>query len=249
MKIRTTVLAAVAALGLGLAAWIAPNALAQEWDVVHVKLPYTVTLGEKILPPGDYTIQPLRSEGSGVLLFYSANGMKFEISAMPIPAVYGNLDTRYPDESSVVLSHIGDDYYFDRIWIQGKDYGYEFPLPASAREREKELAAAPVTLPAGVSTTPIEAESADAAPVPSADNTAAPPEPEPAVAPPEPSVPPAEEPQTSGDTSQTTASPSEDSANREKQPDKMPATSAGWLAMLLAGGALSGAGLRLGRKR
>src|SRR4029077_10300344 len=34
--------------------------------------------------------------------------------------------------------HFGNDYYFDKVWIQGKDYGYEFPLPQDARSRESE---------------------------------------------------------------------------------------------------------------
>ena len=66
------------------------------------------------------------------------------------------------------------------------------------------------------------------------------------------------EPQASAETPQQPATPPSDgSANREKQPagdntdntPKMPATSAGWLAMLLGGGSLSGAGMMLRRKR
>jgi hypothetical protein len=47
-----------------------------------------------------------------------------------------------PGKTEVVLHHFGNDYYFDKVWIQGKDYGYEFPLPQDARSRENERGAA-----------------------------------------------------------------------------------------------------------
>ena len=258
MKIRTIVLA-VATLGLGPAAWIMPQLSAQPlWDVVKVTFPYTVTIGQKTLAPGDYTIQQLHTDGSNVLLFYNGNGMKFQTSAMTIKA----LELKTPEDTSVILHHIGDEYYMDKIWIQGKSYGYEFPLPNRVKSREKEMAA--VTVPAQASTTNVATEvtqdtstvtSDDATPPPVVDSTpiAPLPAPEPVMSMPVTPTPVA----TTDDTPQTplTVEPasSDDSANREKRPSddtsNMPATSAGWLAMMLGGSALSGAGMLLRRKR
>ena len=135
MRIGTFTVAA-GIVGLTLAAWYAPKAQAQMYDTVNVNLPYTVTIGEKTLQPGEYKIQQLQDLGGGsnVLLIYSDNGMKFETNAMTIPA----LDNNTPNDTKVILHHFGNDYYFDKIWIQGKDYGYEFPLPKGVKEREKE---------------------------------------------------------------------------------------------------------------
>jgi len=69
-----------------------------------------------------------------VLHFYSDRGMKLETTAMAIPA----LDNRSPSETKLILDHVGNDYYLNKIWIQGKDYGYEFPLPSEIRRRERE---------------------------------------------------------------------------------------------------------------
>src|SRR4051794_36181749 len=93
------------------------------YDRIHVKPPYKVTLQNTTLAPGDYTIQQLPSAAgdSRVLLFYTDQGTKFETSAMTIPA----LDNKTPDDTKVVLNHVGDDYYISKIWVQGKDYGYE----------------------------------------------------------------------------------------------------------------------------
>jgi LPXTG-motif cell wall-anchored protein len=45
----------------------------------------------------------------------------------------------------VLLHHIGGNYYFDKIWMEGRNYGFEFPLPDKVRALQRELA---VTVPA-----------------------------------------------------------------------------------------------------
>src|SRR4051812_34876179 len=99
---------AAGALALGLATWNTPSqAQGPLWDRVNVNLPYTVTVGDKTLQPGDYVIQQLQSTGSSrVLLVYSDNGMRFETSAMTIPA----LDPNTARDTKVVLHHFGPDY-------------------------------------------------------------------------------------------------------------------------------------------
>ncbi len=106
------------------------------YDKVMVKLPYTVRAGDKTLPPGDYVIRQLPSDGGGrnVLLVYSDNGMKFETSSMTIPA----LDNQPANETKVILHQFGNEYYFDKVWIQGKNYGYEFPVPENVKSRQLE---------------------------------------------------------------------------------------------------------------
>ena len=72
-----------------------------------------------------------------------------EGAATAIPA----LDNRTPSETKLVLDHYGSDYYLNKIWVQGKDYGYEFPIPDSVRLREKERnAASSVTALSGLFT-------------------------------------------------------------------------------------------------
>src|SRR6478609_1502716 len=150
MKIGTMMITA-GVVALGLAAWNTPSkAQGPLYDRVNVNLPYSVTIGDRTLQPGDYVIQQLRDQGGGsrVLLIYSDNGMKFETSAMTIPA----LDQNTPENTKVILHHFGNDYYFDKIWIQGKDYGYEFPLPDNVKSRQRERME-PVSVAATYSTT------------------------------------------------------------------------------------------------
>ncbi len=199
-------------------------------DTVTVNLPYTVTLGDKTLQPGDYYIRELPSTSkSYVLLIYSDNGAKFETSAITIPTVD---PIATPDSTKLVLHHYGNDYYFDKIWIEGKNYGYEFPLPSNVKQRELE-AMQSVTL-AGTLQPPPAPVVAQAPPPPAPAQEAQPepqPEPQPMTA--QETPPPAPTPE-----------PEQNESNRS-----MPATSAGWVMMLLGGGTLSGLGMMLNRKR
>jgi hypothetical protein len=249
MRLKTFAIAA-GTFAVGLAISMVP-AQAQMYDQVKVNMPYTVTLGDKTLPPGDYMIKELPTlNKAGILVFYSDNGMHFETSAMTIPA----LDPNTPRDTKVTLNHVGDSYYFDKIWIAGKDYGYEFPLPDNVRSRAKEQMAS-VSLPAS----PSQSQNSEPAP----DNSTA------ATAPAESSTAPVPTPDTTDLDNEQAAQPAaptptpqastpDNSANREAEdttpvPDpsndtsSMPKTSADWLVMLLAGGVLGVAGLCLRR--
>jgi hypothetical protein len=256
------------ALALGLATLVAPSLKAQPlWDRVDVNLPYTVTIGDKTLQPGNYVIQQLDSPsgGSQVLLIYSDNGMKFQTSALTIPA----LQNRTQPDTRVVLHHIGNDYYFDKVWIQGKDYGYEFPLPNSVKMRERE-AMAPVSVAATASSVPAtttqgattnqstvqQQTTNQAQTMPPVTNQATTQQAtnqqattqqattqqattqqatnQQATTQPQTTMPPATENNT---------------ANRSESTPAMPHTDAGWLMMLLSGGALSGLGAKLRAKK
>ncbi|MCL4401635.1 MAG: hypothetical protein M1436_03085 [Acidobacteria bacterium] len=204
------------------------------YDRVLVNLPYTVTVGDHTLQPGDYVISQFHSSGPAnrELLIYSDNGTKFETSALTIPV----LDNNTARDTKVILHHFGPDYYFDRIWIVGKNYGYEFPLPASVKARERERMA-PLTIAATYQAAPEQA----AAPPPEQTEIAQappppPPEEAPAPAPPPPQQAPA-------------PAPAPAPAEAPPPPPAMPATSANWLLMMLGGGSLSGLGLALRRRK
>jgi len=243
------------------------------YDRVNVNLPYSVTIGERTLQPGDYVIQQLRDQGGGsrVLLIYSDSGMKFETSAMTIPA----LENRTQEDTRVMLHHFGNDYYFDKIWIQGKDYGYEFPLPDAVKSRERERSQA-VSVAANYSTVQ-QTESTTTSTASTAANTAAttsqttttaattertttqsqetqtPATTQSTVtAQSQATVAPATTPATTQSTMQpsTTSSRSTVTASDQGSADRsMPDTAAGWVMMLLSGGALSSAGFAMRRRK
>jgi hypothetical protein len=178
------------------------------------------------------------SGGSQVLLIYSDNGMRFQTSALTIPA----LENRTQPDTRVILHHIGNDYYFDKVWVQGKDYGYEFPLPNTVKQRERE-AMQPVEVAAKASSVP--ATTVQQSTTTQAATTQAATTP-PATTPPATTAPTTVQQQTT--TAERSATP-EPMPVPATPPPAMPHTDAGWLAMLLSGGALSGLGASLRRKR
>jgi hypothetical protein len=128
-------------VGLG---FFALSALAQGpmYDKVTVNLPYAVTINGTVLQPGDYVIRQHEDPaGSRVLHFFTDEGMKLETTAMAIPT----LDNRTPEHTKLILNHVGSNYYLHKIWVQGKNYGYEFPMPRELRRREIEVNA-PATI-------------------------------------------------------------------------------------------------------
>lgn len=115
------------------------SALAQGplYDKVIVNFPYPVTVADRTLPPGSYTIEEDRSTTKNyVVRIFSDNGMKFETAVTTIPAVRRNT----PEDTHLVLEHYGTDYYIDKMWVQGKDYGYQFLKPDILESRERERA-------------------------------------------------------------------------------------------------------------
>jgi len=206
-------------------------------DRIEVNLPYPVTVNHTVLQPGEYVIRQHEDAGGGsrILHFFSDNGMKLETTAMAIPA----LDNNTPEHTKLVLDHVGDDYYLNKIWVQGKNYGYEFPLPPSIRMREEERNK-PATVAAHYEPTPApntaqsqtsntETESRPQTEIAQVVTPPAPPAPAPEP-PPVPII------RQQADT-QTPATPA------------MPATAANWLNLVLGGLLLSGSGFALRRAR
>ncbi len=215
-----------AALVAGLAATVGANAQGPMYDKVTVDLPYPVTINNTVLQPGHYVIRQMDDAGtnSRVLMIFSDHGMKLQATSLTIAA----LDNNTPDKTSVILHHFGNDYYFDKVWVQGKNYGYEFPLPSAVKARQKE-AMQPYTVAANYEPTTQKTEE-----VVVAENTPAPtPAPEPAPAPaPEAAPAPAPAPE-------PTPAPA----------PEMPHTAGEWMSLLMSGGVLTGAGMMLRKFR
>jgi hypothetical protein len=110
-------------------------------DGIKVTLPEPVTVGDKVLQPGEYEIRRASQFQDQVLKIFNNDKMVYETNVITIPTE----DKKTPEDSKVILHHIGDAYYFDKIWIQGKNVGYEFALPDKAKALQRELA---VTVPA-----------------------------------------------------------------------------------------------------
>jgi hypothetical protein len=220
-------------LAAGIAATsIGAKAQGPLYDKVLVDLPYAVTINNTTLQPGHYVIRQMDDMGtnSRVLMIFGDNGMKLKATAITIAA----LDNNTPEKTEVTLHHYGNDYYFDKVWIQGKNYGYEFPLPPSVKSRRNEQMQ-PYTVAATYEPTQQKEEPQQTAQV------TPPPAPAPAPAP-EPAPQPQQE-------AQNTPPPAPAPAPEPAPAPAMPHTAGNWLGLMLSGGMFSGAGLLLRRLR
>ena len=78
-----------------------------------------------------YTIRDLKDDGStAVLSIRSAAGPG--VSALVTQVSSPN--NKPAGQTEVVLRHDGDKYQIDKIWLQGRDYGYDLH-PALSHER------------------------------------------------------------------------------------------------------------------
>jgi len=221
---------------MGLAFVAASAALAQGpmYDKVIVTLPYPVTVNNTVLQPGEYVIRQHEDAGGGsrVMHFFTDGGMKLETTAMAIPA----LDNRTPEHTKLVLDHIGSEYYLNKIWVQGKDYGYEFPIPPNIRMREQERNTA-TTVAAQYTPAPVVAEEKkEEKKEETVVAQAAPPPPPPAVEP----APAPEPPRVQAEQAPAPAP--------EPAP-AMPHTAGNWMNLVVGGGLLAASGLALRRAR
>jgi len=115
-------------------------------DGIKVTLPQPVTVGDKILDPGEYEIRRPSSANRDIIQIFNKDKMVYETNVLTVAT---GPDDKDPKETKVVLHHIGDAYYFDKIWMEDKNYGWEFPLPQRARALQRETA---LNVPARVDT-------------------------------------------------------------------------------------------------
>jgi hypothetical protein len=213
MTLKPSAIGVIAILFSGIGATIG-RAQGPMYDRAVINLPYCVTLGDINLPPGEYTIQELPSGGKDrVLLIYTDKGETYKTNVLTIPT----LNNEIPDQTKLTLHHLGSAYYFDKLWISGKNYGYKFIVPENIQGRQQETTLA---MTATYTAPPV----AEAAP---------PPEP---VAEPAPEAPPPPE-----------AEPEPEANRETNEAPPMPKTASGWTVALMAGAGLSVLGLLLSR--
>lgn len=139
INIRRFPLSAAVALAIGLATLAMPGKIeAQQTasDRFDISLSHPVTIGKKVLQPGNYSLKPVNFAGGdapalSISLVGPSHAMNFETTAMIVPTLE-NFDFVQP-ETRVFLRRIGRRYYFARIWVKGRQYGYDFPLPKGVK--------------------------------------------------------------------------------------------------------------------
>ena len=111
------------------------GAMAAQWplhDKVVVNLPYPVHVEGTVLPPGQYTIseQNKPTDTPGLMV-------EGKSASVVTPAATMNaIEKPAAPETKVVLRQIGNDYYFDKIWMKGRTFGWQVPLPDNLKDTQ-----------------------------------------------------------------------------------------------------------------
>jgi len=215
MKSRNVLIATIAAAA-GCFSLIAQGPAAEE---IRIKLDRAVQVGSSTLSPGDYTIRQVTSASNPrVLEFTSDNGVKLDATVTAIPVMQNDA----PTTTRLIIQDEGGGARLQRIWVQGKNYGYEFPGTTQPGTR---TATASARLEGTYTADrPVIAENTQPAPTPAPQPA---PEPAPAPAP----APAAAAPAPTPEPAPAQAAPAPEPAPAPA----MPATALGWVEMLMAG--------------
>jgi hypothetical protein len=112
-------------------AFSALSAKAQMLGEVKIELPYAAQVGSTSLPAGKYLIRNVKDDGAvSIVEFSSINGR------IAIVALAQKIPLETPtDRTDVVLRSTPQKYIVDKIWLEGRDYGYELLSANSATAR------------------------------------------------------------------------------------------------------------------
>lgn len=223
MRFHTIIPTAVGAISLFLTS--ASFGQGPVGDQVKVKFDQPVMVGSHTLQPGDYLVKQATSASNPrVLEFTNDNGTQLFCTVTAIPI----LQNIAPSETKVVLDdEAGGVARLRRIWVRGRNYGYEIPGNGAA--------ATQVAASAGTLEGRYTAEAA-----PNAERAAEPaPTPQPRQEARAETPPPAPAPQPE------TPAPQPETPAPAPTPEKLPATALGWADLALAGLSMVTAGLLL----
>jgi hypothetical protein len=118
---KPTTLFAVLLIGMTLAVG---SAFGQ--STARVQIPFDFSIGNSMLPAGEYTVSPL-VEGGTVLTIRSLDGRR-QMFVQTSAAESANA----PSETKLVFRRYGDQYFLSQIWVEGQ----ALALPVGNRERE-----------------------------------------------------------------------------------------------------------------
>lgn len=203
-------------------------------DQFTVKFDRSVQIGSQTLPSGTYTVRQATNAAKSRVLEFSSGSTKLDTTFTEIPS----LQSTAPTETKAILEDEGNGARLSRIWVQGKNYGYEFPgktvpvtEPAVVSSQTRADAPQNYVRPATASEL-AEVETAETpAPTPVDLQAQVQPQPQPAPITPAPENP-------ASAVAQTTPTPVTNT-----QP--IPATALGWVSILFAGVTVAAAGLFL----
>ena len=97
-----------------------------------INVPFSFTVGHKILPAGEYTVEPNRRDSNSYWLIQSVKGND------SVLFITGSVWTREtPENSRLVFNNYDGQYFLSQIWNVGDNSGRELRKPRVERQLAK----------------------------------------------------------------------------------------------------------------
>ncbi len=114
----------------------------QPRDRVIVDFQHSVDIGPTVLQPGHYVFQQIDDQTpEPVFMVSDQQGHNISLTAMAIPGIEGNAAALndVPRQTKVILQKVGNQYYLDKIWIQGRVRGWQFNIPENVKSQASSM--------------------------------------------------------------------------------------------------------------
>ncbi len=145
MKIRSFSMAMVVAAAVMMA--VLP-ASAKTHSTLLLNVPFQFTVGDRLLPPGNYNFEQLLDSAPGlnIIAIRSADGGTYQAAVTTTTHA-----TVVPRRSRFVFKRYGNSFFLSQVWTKGKLVGLLlYPSRTEIRLAEKQVADEEVSLPAWV---------------------------------------------------------------------------------------------------
>lgn len=130
MKDRSRLRISWAGLAIVLAIF-AVSTFGQSPDAMRIRLPFEATAGRATLPAGDYLVRLLPSDDNACVLEFSSETGHVAVLAAAVQI--STADNAPAKQSETLLFHIGNKYTIAKVFMQGRNLGYEL-LPVLPSE-------------------------------------------------------------------------------------------------------------------
>ena len=128
MKIQALKNFTMLSVVLMLTAW---SVCAQSESTKVTNIPFSFIVGEKILPAGEYTLEPNRKDSHNIWLIQRRDGRT--------SALFSTMSVRFSetqDNAKLIFHRYGDQYFLSQIWTGGNS-GRELRMSRLERELAK----------------------------------------------------------------------------------------------------------------
>jgi hypothetical protein len=107
---------------------------AQSERTKATKISFSFIVGQKTLPPGEYTVEPNRKDSDNIWLVQSRDG---HVSALFTTMTVRASETQ--ESGKLVFHKYGDQYFLSQIWRAGENGGRELRMAHKERELAKNV--------------------------------------------------------------------------------------------------------------